>query len=133
MTTFEGIAAQLEALAIEVPSWAYGNSGTRFKVFGQPGVPRDPYEKLADAAQVHRFTGLAGSVSLHIPWDQVDDFGDLAARRRPGRAHRDDQQQHLPGRRLQAGQPAPRRPRGTAEGDRPHARLRRRDGGDRLA
>jgi L-rhamnose isomerase/sugar isomerase len=69
----------LPSLAIEVPSWAFGNSGTRFKVFGQPGVPRDPFEKLADAAQVHRFTGAAPSVSLHIPWDLVDDFGKLAA------------------------------------------------------
>jgi L-rhamnose isomerase/sugar isomerase len=68
----------LKRLSIEVPSWAYGNSGTRFKVFGQPGVPRDPFEKVADAAQVHRFTGAAGSVSLHIPWDAVDDYGTLA-------------------------------------------------------
>ncbi|MCW2706975.1 MAG: L-rhamnose isomerase [Frankiales bacterium] len=68
----------LKRLSIEVPSWAYGNSGTRFKVFGQPGVPRDPFEKIADAAQVHRFTGAAGSVSLHIPWDAVEDYGALA-------------------------------------------------------
>lgn len=68
----------LERQAIEVPSWAYGNSGTRFKVFAQAGVPRDPFEKLADAAQVHKFTGLAPSVALHIPWDDVDDFAKLA-------------------------------------------------------
>ncbi len=69
--------AQLESQAIEVPSWAYGNSGTRFKVFDQPGVPRDPFEKISDAAQVHRLTGLAPSVALHIPWDRVDDFAKL--------------------------------------------------------
>lgn len=63
---------------IETPSWAFGNSGTRFKVFGQGGVPRDPFEKIADAAQVHRFTGAAGSVALHIPWDKVDDYAALA-------------------------------------------------------
>ena len=63
---------------IETPSWAYANSGTRFKVFAQQGVPRDPYEKIADAAQVHRFTGVAPSVALHIPWDRVDDYADLA-------------------------------------------------------
>jgi L-rhamnose isomerase/sugar isomerase len=63
---------------IETPSWAYGNSGTRFKVFPQPGVPRDPFEKVADAATVHRFTGVAPSVALHIPWDKVDDYGKLA-------------------------------------------------------
>jgi L-rhamnose isomerase/sugar isomerase len=61
---------------IETPSWAYGNSGTRFKVFPQPGVPRDPYEKIADAATVHRYTGVAPSVALHIPWDRVDDYAD---------------------------------------------------------
>jgi L-rhamnose isomerase/sugar isomerase len=77
MTTFEAISNRLQDLAIEVPSWAYGNSGTRFKVFGSPGTPRTVEEKVADAAAVHRFTGLAPSVALHIPWDQVDDFKQL--------------------------------------------------------
>jgi L-rhamnose isomerase/sugar isomerase len=74
MTTFSEIAPLLEGQAIEVPSWAYGNSGTRFKVFGSAGTPRTPLEKIADAATVHRFTGLAPSVALHIPWDLVDDY-----------------------------------------------------------
>src|SRR3954467_8822836 len=73
MTTFSEIAPQLAGQAIEVPSWAYGNSGTRFKVFGTPGTPRTVQEKIADAAAVHRFTGLAPTVALHIPWDLVDD------------------------------------------------------------
>lgn len=76
-TTFDSISGQLDALAIEVPSWAYGNSGTRFRVFGTPGTPRTVEEKIADAATVHRFTGLAPSVALHIPWDLVDDVGAL--------------------------------------------------------
>ncbi|MDX6210195.1 MAG: L-rhamnose isomerase / sugar isomerase [Frankiales bacterium] len=59
---------------VEMPSWAFGNSGTRFKVFAQPGVARDPYEKIQDAAQVMQYTGVAKSVSLHIPWDRVEDF-----------------------------------------------------------
>ncbi|RKS92946.1 L-rhamnose isomerase/sugar isomerase [Microbacterium sp. AG790] len=63
--------------AIELPSWAFGNSGTRFRVFATAGAPRDPFEKIADAAQVHRLTGLAPSVALHIPWDAVDDYGAL--------------------------------------------------------
>jgi L-rhamnose isomerase/sugar isomerase len=63
---------------IELPSWAFGNSGTRFKVFPQQGVPRDPFEKIDDAAQVHLFTGVAPSVAIHIPWDKVDDYGALA-------------------------------------------------------
>lgn len=79
MASFADISGRLESLAIEVPSWAYGNSGTRFKVFGTPGMPRTVQEKIADAATVHRFTGLAPSVALHIPWDLVDDFGDLKA------------------------------------------------------
>jgi L-rhamnose isomerase/sugar isomerase len=62
---------------IETPSWAYGNTGTRFKVFTQAGVPRNAYEKIDDASTVHRFTGVAPSVAIHIPWDQVDDFADL--------------------------------------------------------
>src|ERR1700712_2605103 len=78
MTSFGEIAARLEGQAIEVPSWAYGNSGTRFKVFGSAGTPRTVQEKIADAATVHRFTGLAPSVALHIPWDDVDDFGKLS-------------------------------------------------------
>ena len=64
---------------IELPSWAFGNSGTRFKVFAQQGVPRDPYEKIADAARVHAHTGVAPSVALHIPWDAVDDYQALRA------------------------------------------------------
>ena len=68
MTTLSpDILATLEKQAIELPSWAFGNSGTRFRVFTTPGTPRDPWEKIADAAQVHRFTALAPSVALHIP------------------------------------------------------------------
>ncbi|WP_425843600.1 L-rhamnose isomerase [Agrococcus sp. TSP3-2-1] len=73
-------AEQLERLRIEVPSWAYGNSGTRFRVFTTPGTPRDPFEKLADAAEVHRHTGLAPTVALHYPWDRVDDWAALRER-----------------------------------------------------
>lgn len=72
------VKAALRAQHIETPSWAYGNSGTRFKVFAQEGVPRNAYEKVDDAATVHRFTGVAPTVALHIPWDRVDDYGDLA-------------------------------------------------------
>jgi L-rhamnose isomerase/sugar isomerase len=67
----------LDNLRIELPSWAFGNSGTRFKVFGSPGTARNIEEKIADAATVHRFTGLAPTVALHIPWDRVDDYAAL--------------------------------------------------------
>ena len=49
MTT-DAVRAALSRQEIELPSWAFGNSGTRFKVFTQPGVPRSPEEKIADAA-----------------------------------------------------------------------------------
>lgn len=75
----DAMLATLARQAIELPSWAFGNAGTRFKVYGTPGTPRTIREKLADAAQVHRLTGLAPTVALHIPWDLVDDFAVLAA------------------------------------------------------
>jgi len=78
VTTNQAVVAALRMQRIELPSWAFGNSGTRFKVFAQKGVPRDPFEKVADAAEVHRFTGVAPTVALHIPWDKVDDYGRLA-------------------------------------------------------
>jgi L-rhamnose isomerase/sugar isomerase len=79
MTNQSQVIAVLDRLKIETPSWAYGNSGTRFKVFAQAGVPRDPFEKIADAAQVNKYTGSAPSVALHIPWDKVEDYAKLAA------------------------------------------------------
>ncbi|MGW4610557.1 L-rhamnose isomerase [Streptomyces sp. NPDC004532] len=78
MTDLAVVKAALKTQAVETPSWAYGNSGTRFKVFAQQGVPRSPQEKLADAAKVHEFTGVAPTVALHIPWDKVDDYAALA-------------------------------------------------------
>ncbi|HEV8557164.1 MAG TPA: L-rhamnose isomerase [Actinophytocola sp.] len=78
MPDSDTIKAALRAQRIELPSWAFGNSGTRFKVFPQAGVPRTPQEKIADAAQVHAHTGVAPSVALHIPWDRVDDYAELA-------------------------------------------------------
>lgn len=79
MTELAAVKAALKTQAVETPSWAYGNSGTRFKVFAQAGVPRDPFEKLDDAAKVHEFTGVAPTVALHIPWDRVEDYAALAA------------------------------------------------------
>ncbi|WP_426977605.1 L-rhamnose isomerase [Pseudarthrobacter sp. O4] len=72
------VLTTLEHQSIELPSWAFGNSGTRFKVFATPGTPRTIEEKLADAAKVNELTGLAPSVALHIPWDKADDYQALA-------------------------------------------------------
>lgn len=76
---FASISPLLEQQAIELPSWAFGNSGTRFRVFTTPGTARTVEEKIADAAEVHRMTGLAPVVALHYPWDRVPDFAALAA------------------------------------------------------
>jgi L-rhamnose isomerase/sugar isomerase len=79
MTDMSLALDRLGELAIEVPSWAYGNSGTRFKVFSTPGTPRTVQEKIADAAKVHELTGLAPAVALHIPWDRVENYAELKA------------------------------------------------------
>ncbi|MFS0723352.1 L-rhamnose isomerase [Paenibacillus sp. 1P07SE] len=72
-----GVKAKLKSLQIETPSWGYGDSGTRFKVFQKNGVPRNAFEKFDDAAQVHKYTGACKSVAIHIPWDKVEDYGKL--------------------------------------------------------
>jgi L-rhamnose isomerase / sugar isomerase len=77
MPDLTAVKTALRAQRIELPSWAFGNTGTRFKVFAQPGVPRTPQEKIDDAAQVHKFTGVAPTVAVHIPWDKVDDYETL--------------------------------------------------------
>lgn len=59
----------LDAFAIELPSWGFANTGTRFGKFLQPGAAATIEEKLADAGQVHRFTGCCPSVALHVLWD----------------------------------------------------------------
>ena len=71
------IKTALQAQRVETPSWGYGDSGTRFKTFAWPGAARDVWEKLEDAAFIHAQTGIAPSVALHIPWDRVEDYGEL--------------------------------------------------------
>lgn len=73
----DAVKSHLKQQHIETPSWGYGNSGTRFGVFEQPGAARNAAERLEDAATVHRFTGIAPTVALHIPWDKTDDWGAL--------------------------------------------------------
>jgi L-rhamnose isomerase/sugar isomerase len=75
----DAVKAALKQQHIETPSWGYGDSGTRFKVFHWPGAARTVREKLADAAFVHQLTGIAPSVALHIPWDEVEDWAALRA------------------------------------------------------
>ena len=71
------VAADAMAFRCETPSWGYGNQGTRFGVVRDPAAPRDAFEKFEDAAQVHKVTGIAPTVAVHIPWDKVEDYGKL--------------------------------------------------------
>ena len=75
--TEPAVESRLRELVIETPSWGYGDSGTRFATFPQAGRPRDVFERIDDAAEVHRLTGTAGAVALHFPWDATDDYGAL--------------------------------------------------------
>ncbi len=134
MRDLTAVKAALTEQEIELPSWAFGNTGTRFKVFGQPGVPRTPWEKAEDAAQVHRFTGVAPSMAVHIPVGQGGRLpGAGPARRRPRDQDRHRQRQRLPGRRLQARQRLQPRPEDPRQGRGPPAGVRRRHGRHRVA
>src|SRR5258706_14567525 len=68
------VIASMQQFRVETPSWGYGNSGTRFKVFPWPGAARNLREKLEDAAIVQKVTGKCPSVAIHIPWDRVDNW-----------------------------------------------------------
>src|SRR5439155_19517944 len=70
----DAVFSRLDALEIETPSWAYGNSGTRFHVYPWPGAARTVWERIDDAALVHELTASCPSVALNIPWDTVDDW-----------------------------------------------------------
>jgi L-rhamnose isomerase / sugar isomerase len=72
------VERSLKSQRIETPSWGYADSGTRFGAFRMAGAPTTVREKLLDAAQAHKFTGIAPTVALHIPWDTVDDWSELS-------------------------------------------------------
>jgi L-rhamnose isomerase/sugar isomerase len=69
----ESIKERLKKQTVETASWAYANSGTRFKAFAWPGAAVTTKEKLDDAAMVNRLTGITPSVAVHIPWDRPAD------------------------------------------------------------
>src|SRR3989440_3945150 len=68
------VVENIQRFTVETPSWGYSNSGTRFKVFPWPGAARTLREKLSDAAEVQKVTGICPSVAIHIPWDKEDDW-----------------------------------------------------------
>jgi L-rhamnose isomerase/sugar isomerase len=74
------VKAALKNQKIETPSWGYANSGTRFKTFSWPGAAVTTYQKIDDAAMVHKMTGITPSVAIHIPWDKPPDGDYLGLR-----------------------------------------------------
>jgi len=66
------IFAALESFRIELPSWGFANTGTRFGKFIQPAAATTTEEKFADAGQVHLLTGVCPTVALHVLWDCPD-------------------------------------------------------------
>ncbi len=73
----EKIFAALDSFRIEVPSWGFSNTGTRFGKFIQPGAATSIEEKFADAGEVNRLTGVAPTVALHVLWDLPRGIADV--------------------------------------------------------
>lgn len=69
MTTTEALFTRLNNFAIEIPSWGFADTGTRFGKFFQDAAARTLEEKLADAGQVHKVTGSTPTVAMHVLWD----------------------------------------------------------------
>lgn len=65
----------MESFRIEIPSWGFANTGTRFGKFLQPAAAMTTEEKMSDAAQVHRLTGVCPTAALHVQWDCPDGVG----------------------------------------------------------
>src|SRR5580698_6836494 len=74
----ERIWAALDGFRIEVPSWGFANTGTRFGKFTQAGAATTIEEKFADASQVNTLTGASPTVALHVLWDLPKGVGDVA-------------------------------------------------------
>ena len=72
------LIAALNSFQIELPSWGFANTGTRFGKFLQPAAATTAEEKFSDAGQVHRWTGVCPSVALHVLWDLPNGMGDIA-------------------------------------------------------
>jgi len=68
-STSDKVFAALETFRIELPSWGFANTGTRFGKFIQPAAATTTEEKFSDAGQVHLLTGICPTVALHVQWD----------------------------------------------------------------
>ena len=76
------IATALDRFEIELPSWGFANTGTRFGKFLQPAAASSLEEKFSDAGEVHRLTGVCPTMALHVLWDLPDGAGSLGGVRR---------------------------------------------------
>jgi L-rhamnose isomerase/sugar isomerase len=74
----EGAVTRLDRFTIEIPSWGFANTGTRFGKFLQAGAATTLEEKFADAAQVHALTGITPSLALHVLWDLPRGLDDVS-------------------------------------------------------
>src|SRR5437763_15316968 len=75
----EALVEALDRFQIELPSWGFANTGTRFGKFLQPAAATTVEEKLSDAGQVHRLTGVCPTVALHVAWDLPNGASDIDA------------------------------------------------------
>jgi L-rhamnose isomerase/sugar isomerase len=66
----------LDAFAIEIPSWGFANTGTRFGKFSQAGAATSIEEKFADGGEVNRLTGVTPTLALHVLWDMPNGVAD---------------------------------------------------------
>jgi len=71
------IKAKVSAYGVAVPSWGVGTGGTRFARFPGTGEPRNIFDKIKDCSVIQQLTKATPTVSLHIPWDKVDDLTEL--------------------------------------------------------
>ena len=82
MDTQHRIAKALDNFRMEIPSWGFANTGTRFGKFLQPEAATSLEEKFADAAQVHSLTGSCPTLALHVEWDLPNGRCDVTRIRR---------------------------------------------------
>ena len=75
---FDQAAKILDSFRIEIPSWGFANTGTRFGKFVQPAAASTLEEKFSDAAEVHRLTGATPTLALHVLWDLPRGLADVS-------------------------------------------------------
>src|ERR1044072_1583519 len=73
----EAISRKVAEFFVAVPSWGVGTGGTRFARFPGTGEPRGIFDKMEDCAVIQQLTRPTPTLSLHIPWDKVDDLQEL--------------------------------------------------------